>query len=87
MMAQHLMQLGDEATGKLGGITQQFDSSSEKLKRHGEALDRAADSARTTLVFSSKTCRVQKKRLAALPSSSDRSVLEPPKKRAASKSR
>ncbi|HET7605471.1 MAG TPA: hypothetical protein VFK28_05320 [Sphingomicrobium sp.] len=46
MMAQHLMQLGDDATGKLGGITQQFDSSSEKLKLHGEALDRAAESAR-----------------------------------------
>jgi len=46
MMAQHLMQLGDEATGKLGGITKQFDSSSDKLKRHGEALDRAAESAR-----------------------------------------
>ena len=49
MMAQHLMQLGDEATGKLGGITQQFDSSSEKLRRHGEALDRAAESARTDI--------------------------------------
>jgi hypothetical protein len=49
MMAQHLMQLGDEATGKLGGITQQFDSSSEKLKRHGEALDRAAESARNDI--------------------------------------
>jgi hypothetical protein len=46
MMAQHLMQLGDDATGKLGGITQQFDSSTEKLKRHGEVLDRAAESAR-----------------------------------------
>ncbi|MGE5563808.1 MAG: hypothetical protein ACM3ZV_10965 [Bacillota bacterium] len=49
MMAQHLMQLGDEATGKLGGITQQFDSSSERLKRHGEALDRAAESARSDI--------------------------------------
>jgi DNA repair exonuclease SbcCD ATPase subunit len=49
MMAQHLMQLGDEATGKLGGITQQFDSSSETLKRHGEALDRAAESARNDI--------------------------------------
>ena len=49
MMAQHLMQLGDEATGKLGGITQEFDSSSEKLKRHGEALDRAAESARNDI--------------------------------------
>ncbi|HYX47915.1 MAG TPA: hypothetical protein VE820_13990 [Sphingomicrobium sp.] len=46
MMAQHLMQLGDDASGKLGGITEQFDSSSEKLKRHGEVLDRAAESAR-----------------------------------------
>ncbi|MGI8706178.1 MAG: hypothetical protein ACR2JJ_10375 [Sphingomicrobium sp.] len=46
MMTQHLMQLGDEATGKLGGITSEFDSSSEKLMRHGEALDRAAESAR-----------------------------------------
>ena len=46
MMAQNLMQLGDDATGKLGGITQQFDNSSERLKRHGEALDRAAELAR-----------------------------------------
>jgi predicted nucleic acid-binding Zn-ribbon protein len=49
MMAQHLMQLGDEATGKLGGITQEFDSSSEKLRRHGDALDRAAESARNDI--------------------------------------
>ena len=27
MISQHLMQLGDEATGKLGGITREFDSS------------------------------------------------------------
>ncbi|GAA3888991.1 hypothetical protein GCM10022276_05130 [Sphingomonas limnosediminicola] len=46
MMSQHLMTLGDEATGKLGGITREFDSSSEKLRVHSEALDRAADSAR-----------------------------------------
>src|SRR5919107_4951062 len=31
IISQHLMQLGDEATGKLGGITREFDSSSEKL--------------------------------------------------------
>jgi len=49
MITQHLMQLGDEATGKLGGITREFDSSSEKLIRHGEALDRAAESARTDI--------------------------------------
>lgn len=49
MMAQQLMQLGDEASGKLGGITQEFDSSSDKLRRTGEALDRAAESARNDI--------------------------------------
>src|SRR5438309_3439957 len=49
MIAQHLMQLGDETTGKLGGITREFDSSTEKLLRHGEALDRAAGSARVDI--------------------------------------
>jgi hypothetical protein len=49
MISKHLMQLGDDATGKLGGITREFDSSSEKLKRHGEALDRAAEAARTDI--------------------------------------
>jgi hypothetical protein len=49
MISQHLMQLGDEATGKLGGITREFDSSSEKLMKHGVALDRAAEAARTDI--------------------------------------
>jgi len=49
MIAKHLMQLGDDATGKLGGITRKFDSSSEMLRRHGEALDRAAESARNDM--------------------------------------
>jgi DNA repair exonuclease SbcCD ATPase subunit len=49
LITQHLMQLGDDATGKLGGITREFDASSEKLVRHGEALDRAAESARTDI--------------------------------------
>ena len=49
MISQHLMQLGDDATGKLGGITREFDSSSERLLRHGEALDRAADAARNDI--------------------------------------
>src|SRR5689334_19992618 len=49
MISQHLMQLGDDATGKLGGITREFDSSTEKLARHGEALDRAAAAARTDI--------------------------------------
>ncbi|HET9812526.1 MAG TPA: hypothetical protein VFP57_02570, partial [Sphingomicrobium sp.] len=46
MISQHLMQLGDDTTGKLSGITREFDLSSERLARHGEALDRAAESAR-----------------------------------------
>src|SRR5437763_5940814 len=49
MISQHLMQLGDEATGKLGGITREFDSSTEKLKLHGDALDRAAEAARNDI--------------------------------------
>ena len=49
MISQHLMKLGDEATGKLGGITREFDNSTEKLRHHGEALDRAAESARNDI--------------------------------------
>jgi len=49
MITQHLMQLGDEATGKLGGITREFDSSTEKLARQGEILDRTAEHARNDL--------------------------------------
>jgi hypothetical protein len=49
MISQHLMELGDQATGKLGGITREFDSSTEKLKLHGEALDRAAETARNDI--------------------------------------
>jgi predicted nucleic acid-binding Zn-ribbon protein len=49
MISQHLMQLGDEATGKLGTITADLDASTDRLKRHGETLDRAAESARTDI--------------------------------------
>ena len=49
MIAQHLMQLGDEATGKLGGITREFDASTERLTLHGQALDRAAEAARVDI--------------------------------------
>jgi ABC-type transporter Mla subunit MlaD len=49
MITQHLMQLGDEATGKLGGITREFDSSSERLVHHGQLLDRAAEGARNDI--------------------------------------
>jgi hypothetical protein len=48
-VAKNLMQLGDDATGRLGGITREFDTSSEKLKQHGEALDRAALAARNDI--------------------------------------
>jgi len=46
MIAQHLMHVGDETTDKLGGITRELDSTSDRLARHGLALDRAAESAR-----------------------------------------
>lgn len=44
-MTSNLMQLGDETTIRLGGITRELDSSSEKLAKHGIALDRAAESS------------------------------------------
>src|SRR5918993_2682073 len=49
MIAQHLMQLGDDTTNKLGGIAREFDSSTDKLAKHGLALDRAAESARNDI--------------------------------------
>ena len=48
-MAQRLMQIGDETTGKLGSVTLELDSSSERMALHGQALDRAAESARTDI--------------------------------------
>jgi hypothetical protein len=45
-MAEQLMQLGDQASGRLDSVTRTFDSSAESLARHGQALDRAAESAR-----------------------------------------
>lgn len=49
MISNHLMELGDAATGKLGGITREFDASTDKLKQQSDALDRAAESARTDI--------------------------------------
>ena len=49
MISEHLMQLGDQTTGKLGGITRELDNSAENLKQHGHALDRAAESARNDI--------------------------------------
>jgi predicted nucleic acid-binding Zn-ribbon protein len=48
-VSQQLMRLGDETTGKLGGITREFDDSAQKLASHSEALDRAAESARNDI--------------------------------------
>jgi hypothetical protein len=48
-MTERLMQLSDETTGRLGGITSALDSSSDRLGKHGEALDRAAESARSDI--------------------------------------
>ncbi|HXH52892.1 MAG TPA: hypothetical protein VNH53_05635 [Sphingomicrobium sp.] len=44
-MAQRLMQLGDETTGKLDGVTRDLDASGDRLAKHGANLDRAAESA------------------------------------------
>jgi hypothetical protein len=46
---ERLMSLGDDATGKLGGITREFNLSSDQLTRNAETLDRAAESARNDL--------------------------------------
>jgi hypothetical protein len=48
-MAQQLMTLGDEATGRLGAVTRDFDSSAERLTRHSQMLDRAAESTRNDM--------------------------------------
>ncbi len=48
-MTESLMRLGDDATGKLGGLTSEFDSSTQKLRQQSEILDRAAESARTDI--------------------------------------
>ena len=48
-MAQRMMKLGDEASGRFAGIAEGFDSSTDKLRRHGDALDRAAESARNDI--------------------------------------
>src|SRR5918993_1406652 len=48
-MTERLMQLGDETTGRLDGITRGLDLSSDRLGRNGQALDRAAELARTDI--------------------------------------
>jgi predicted nucleic acid-binding Zn-ribbon protein len=48
-ITRRLMSLGDEATGKLDGVSRGLDASSDRLLKHGEALDRAAESARNDI--------------------------------------
>ena len=48
-MAERLMRLGDETTGRFDGITRELDTSSERLTRSGMAVDRAAEFARNDI--------------------------------------
>ncbi len=48
-VTHRLMQLGDDATAKLGGVTREFDSSSDRLVHHANLFDRAAEAARTDI--------------------------------------
>jgi hypothetical protein len=48
-MSDRLMRLGDEAAHRLGGVTRELETGTEKLSRHSQALDRAAENARTDL--------------------------------------
>ena len=48
-MTERLMRLGDETTGRFDGISRELDSSSERLSRSGQAVDRAAESARNDI--------------------------------------
>lgn len=48
-MTERLMRLGDETTGRFDGISRELNSSSERLSRSGEAVDRAAEAARTDI--------------------------------------
>ncbi len=48
-VAQQLMQLGDETSGRLGAVTRDLGTETAAMARHAEALDRAAESARTDI--------------------------------------
>jgi hypothetical protein len=48
-MTERLMRLGDETTGRFDGISRELDSTSERLARSGEAVDRAAEAARNDM--------------------------------------
>ena len=48
-ISRSLMELGDQTTERLGGITKSLDESTGQLRVHGEALDRAAQAARVDI--------------------------------------
>lgn len=48
-MAERLMHLGDETSHRLGQVTRDLGAGAETLARHGAALDRAAENARTDI--------------------------------------
>jgi len=76
-MVEQMMGLGDTATSRIDGITREFNSSTERLVRHGDALDRAAESARndiavllTDLPKAEETARLLAEQLRSIGSSS-----------------
>ena len=48
-MTEQLIGLGDQATGRLEGITRELDASSARLTANGQSLDRAAENARNDI--------------------------------------
>ena len=48
-ITNQLMGLGDEAAARLGSVTRDLEQGSRELAAHGEALDRAANSARVDM--------------------------------------
>jgi hypothetical protein len=50
-MTQKLMRLGDETTAKLGGITSEFGTGTDRLAAQASLLDRAAEAARNDIAI------------------------------------
>jgi hypothetical protein len=49
VMTNQLMGLGDQAATRLGAVTRDLEAGSQRLAQHGEALDRAANTARVDI--------------------------------------
>ena len=76
-MTENLMRLGDHATGRLDGLAREFDSSGERLARHGDALDRAAGSARNDIAVLLEDLPAPNRPPASSPSNFARSAANP----------